>query len=406
LENGSPWCNLLELRENAIPINNCSQSLWHIKSSGTLENGRGYAAMAYTGPTNMTFTGTVNNGPVSYPGLGNSGGTITDPLSGNISRGWHLVSNPYPSPITFGALHASLTAMGFGAQVQVWNAAANAWIPSVSNTIIPAFQGFQIRNSGTSTLNFQTSNALRTANTNTFYSMPWEHYLTVSLENVAQTMQTHVFFHDDATDGYDSGLEANRLFGGADVPVIYTKTEEAEKMAFQGLAPLHGSYKAVDMGIYSGGNPGTFTLRFQDLTTLENVTVTLEDKKLGTFEQAEEGWTYSFTSELNDSEDRFRIHFNLPDQNGIEAWENGEFQIYPNPTEDYFQLKVKNQFSGYIAFLYDLSGKQIKSLSIPEGTTSVSVNTNDLAPGMYWLSIMETSGEKRRHVKKLTVIRN
>jgi hypothetical protein len=219
-------------------------------------------------------------------------------------------------------------------------------------------------------------------------------------------MQTHVFFHDDATDGYDADLEANRLFGGADVPVIYTKTEEAEKMAFQGLAPLNGSYKAVDLGIYSGSYPGAFTLRFQDLTTLENVTVTLEDKKLGTFEQAEEGWTYSFTSEMNDSEDRFRIHFNLPDQNGIEAWENGEFQIYPNPTEDYFQLKVKNQFSGYHAFLYDLSGKQIKSLSIPEGTTSVSVNTDDLPPGMYWLSIMETSGEKRRHVKKLTVIRN
>lgn len=406
LENGSPWCNLLELRENANPINNCSQSLWHIKSSGTLENGRGYAAMAYTGPTNMTFSGTVNNGPVSYPGLGNSGGTITDPLSGNISRGWHLVSNPYPSPITFGALHASLTAMGFGAQVQVWNAATNTWIPSVSNAVIPAFQGFQIRNSGATTLNFQTSNALRTATTNTFYSMPWEHYLTVTLEKDTHSMQTHVFFHEGATDGYDADLEANRLFGGADIPVIYTKTEETEKMAFNALATLYGDYKAVDMGIYCGSNPGNFTLRFQDLTTLENTTVMIEDKKLDILEQAEEGWTYSFTTEANDPEDRFRIHFNLPDQSGIASWKDGEFQIYPNPTDDYVQLKIKNQLSGYKAFLYDLSGKQINAFSMPAGASNFSFSTADLSPGMYWLHIMETSGEKRLQVKKLTVIRN
>jgi hypothetical protein len=406
LENGSPWCNLLELRENAAAIHNCSQSLWHIKSAGNLENGRGYAAMAYTGPSNMTFTGTVNNGSVSFNGLGNTGGTLTDPLSGSISRGWHLVSNPYPSPITFGALHGSLTSMGFGAQIQIWNAAANTWIPSVSNAIIPAFQGFQIRNSGATTLNFQTTNALRTANTNSFYSMPWEHFLTVSLENGTDAMQTHLFFHGDATDGYDAGLEANRLFGTAEKPVIYTKIGETEKMAFNGLAPLNGEYKTVDLGVYFGNNPGTFALRFQDLNTLENVTVTLEDKKLGTFEQAHEGWTYSFTTEINDAEDRFRIHFNLPDQAGVENSENSEFQIYPNPAEDFFHLKIKNQHLGYRVFLYDMSGKQMNTFSIPAGVTTLSSGTAELSPGLYWLSLTETSGEKRRHVKKLTVIRN
>jgi serine protease len=406
LEAGSPWCNLLELRENANAIQNCSQSLWHIKSAGTLENGRGYAAMAYTGSSNMIFSGTVNNGSVSYSGLGNSGGTITDPLSGNISRGWHLVANPYPSPITFGTLHGSLTAMGFGAQIQVWDAAANTWIPSVSNAIIPAFQGFQIRNSGSTPLNFQTTNALRTSTNNTFYSMPWENYLTVSLENETDAMQTHLFFHEDATDGYDADLEANRLFGGLENPVIYTKIGETEKMAFNGLAPLNGEYKTVDVGVYCGNNPGTFTLRFQDLNTLENVTVTLEDKKMGLFFRAEEDWTYSFDRDMNDSEDRFRIHLNLPDQAGLETSENWEFQIYPNPSEDYFRLKMNNQHSGFRGFLYDLSGKQINLFSIPAGAATHSLGMTDLSPGIYWLSLTETSGEKRRHVKKLTIIRN
>src|SRR5690606_27881122 len=39
----SPYGNILELRENpASVLNGCAQSLWHVKSSGTLENGRGY----------------------------------------------------------------------------------------------------------------------------------------------------------------------------------------------------------------------------------------------------------------------------------------------------------------------------------------------------------------------------
>jgi hypothetical protein len=109
---------------------------------------------------------------------------------------------------------------------------------------------------------------------------------------------------------------------------------------------------------------------------------------------------------MNDSEDRFRIHLNLPDQAGLETSENWEFQIYPNPSEDYFRLKMNNQHSGFRGFLYDLSGKQINLFSIPAGAATHSLGMTDLSPGIYWLSLTETSGEKRRHVKKLTIIRN
>ncbi len=51
------WSNLLELRETAPLIQNCSQSLWHVKSAGTLENARGYAAMA-SGASTQIFLST------------------------------------------------------------------------------------------------------------------------------------------------------------------------------------------------------------------------------------------------------------------------------------------------------------------------------------------------------------
>lgn len=400
LEAGSPWGSLLELRENANVIHNCSQSLWHIKSAGTLENARGYAAMAYIGSQNLSFNGTVNNGTVTYTGLGNSGGTINDPLSGLINRGWHLVSNPYPSPISFGAGNASLTSMGFAAQVQVWNAASNTWIPSVTNTVIPVGQGFQIRNAGSGTLNFTTTNTMRTANTATFYSMPWERYLTVSLESSNHDMQTVIFFHEEATDGYDPMLEANRLFGGAEVPVIYTLAGTDEKMAFNGYSPPVNENKTVTLGVYDGNSPGNFSLRFQDLNTLDNITVVLEDTKLNTFTPVNEGFVYHFTTEAGDERDRFRLHFSLLDISGIGNQAYSLLTVFPNPADDVVNLAFTQAGQEYNLLLTDLSGKMLMSRNLPAGIQNLQIPAESLPAGVYLLEVRaQTTGE--RNVIKL-----
>jgi hypothetical protein len=400
LEAGSPWANLLELRENATVLSNCSQSLWHVKSAGNLTNGRGYAAMAYgASTTSLQFNGTVNNGTVSYSGLGNSNGIMTDPLSGTITRGWHLVSNPYPSPITFGTNNADLTSMNFDAQVQVWNAAANTWSPSVSNAILPVGQGFQIRNSSvSSSLTFQTTNALRTATSSTFLSSPWDQFLTINLESGNQSMPTIIFFHEEATDQYDGKFEANRLFGGAEVPVIYTKINDSEKMAFNGYSPNFTGTKTVPMGVYDGMNPGNFSLRFQDLITLQNMVVTLEDTKLNVFQNVQEGFEYSFTTESGDIQDRFKVHFNLIDNSGIDNQNTGVFQIFPNPAEDNIQITFSDAKSAYSIQLYDVNGKRLSAREIPSGTQTVNFSLETFAPGMYMMDVISEEGV--RNVKK------
>jgi hypothetical protein len=399
LEAGSPWANLLELRENATVLSNCSQSLWHVKSAGNLTDGRGYAAMAYGASTvNLQFNGTVNNGTVSYAGLGNSNGTMTDPLSGTITRGWHMVANPYPSPITFGLNNADLTAMNFDAQVQVWNAATNTWSPSVSNAILPVGQGFQIRNSGSTPRTFQTTNALRTATSATFLSTPWDQFLTVNLESGNQSMPTIIFFDEEATDAYDGQLEANRLFGGAEVPVIYTKINDTEKMAFNGYSPVFTGTKTVPMGIYDGMNPGNFTLRFQDVTTLQNMTVTLEDTKLNAFQNVQEGFEYVFTAEAGDNQDRFKVHFNLIDNSGIDNQNASVFQLFPNPAEDNVQITFSDAKTGYTIQLYDLNGKRLSAREIPSGTPNVNFSLETFAPGMYMMEAISEDGV--RSVKK------
>ena len=401
LDAASPWANLLELRENASVLSNCSQSLWHVKSSGNLESGRGYAAMVYTagGTQNLSFDGTVHNGTVAYNNLGNTGGTITDPISGNISRGWHLVANPYPSPITFGASNTVLTTMGFDAQVQVWDAANSTWIPSITNAVIPVGQAFQIRNSGGSPVNFSLTNAVRTSNSATFYSMPWNEYLTISLENGQQNMQTTVFFHPNATDGYDGTMEANRLFGGAGVPVIYTLAGPDDKMAYNGYAPLFNETKTVVLGVYDGGTPGNFNLRFQDLPTLQNMTVTLEDTKLNTFSPVTENWVYSFTTAANDNRDRFRLHFNAMSMSHDETSAAPVFTFYPNPTQDMVQIAFADIQQSYTLHLMDVSGKQLIQQEVAAGTTSQTLQMNGLATGVYVLHV--TSNHGVSHIVKI-----
>jgi hypothetical protein len=290
--------------------------------------------------------------------------------------------------------------MNFDAQVQVWNSAANTWIPSTSNAVLPVGQAFQIRNSGGTVLNFTTSNAMRTATAATFYDMPWEQYLTVTLENTIQNMQTVIFFHEDATDGYDGNLEANRLFGGAEVPVVYTLAgSEDEKMAFNGYAPLFNENKTVAMGVYDGGSPGTFSLRFQDLNTLTNTTVTLEDTKLNTFTPVNEGGVYSFTTESGDDRNRFRVHFNMLDDTQIGTQTQNLFSVFPNPAEDMVHIAFADAEQGYTLQLRDLSGKTLLSREIAAGTQNLQVQTQMFASGVYLLEVISTSGE--RNVVKL-----
>ena len=143
IDANSPYGNIMELIENAVVIDNCAQSLWHVKATGNLTNARGYAVNA-TANTTLAFTGTVNNDDRNYGPLGRQAGSL-DQWNGNntTTRGWHLVSNPYPSPITFtnGSLGAD-----FDNQIQLFDGSSFTPFTLNSGSVTVAVgQGFQIR---------------------------------------------------------------------------------------------------------------------------------------------------------------------------------------------------------------------------------------------------------------------
>jgi len=70
---------------------------------------------------------------------------------------------------------------------------------------------------------------------------------------------------------------------------------------------------------------------------------------------------------------------------------NLEYSVYPNPTTNYLILEIEDDVqTQYIASLYDMNGKLLKSKNITADKTKIT--TNDLAPATYFLKI--TDNEK------------
>ncbi|MCX6295372.1 MAG: T9SS type A sorting domain-containing protein [Bacteroidetes bacterium] len=88
---------------------------------------------------------------------------------------------------------------------------------------------------------------------------------------------------------------------------------------------------------------------------------------------------------------------------GIEKEEiskNSEFTIYPNPASDNVNISMKSTLTSKPSniIITDILGKEIKSFDIENN--SISINTTDLADGMYYLTIRN---KKNSSIQKLVI---
>ncbi len=384
----SPYGNILELREDATVIDNCAQSLWHVKSSGNLSNARGYAVNV-AAATTLSFTGTINNDDISYGSLSRQADSL-DQWNGNntTTRGWHLVSNPYPSPITFtnGSLGAD-----FDNQIQLFD--GNSFVPfilSAGPVTIAVGQGFQIRKTavgGSST--FSVNNNMRVAGNPTFYRQqsPFNQYINITLSNSQYSDKSTLYFEADATSAFDSKYDANRLFGAKNIPLLYTQETNGEYLAYNALPLLEvGTTQTVPVGVYDGSTPGEFTLSFDGITTL-NATAMLEDLKLNTMQPVTEGSTYTFTTQAGDSRDRFLLHFEANLATGIINMTDQGVRLFPNPTTGETNLILTENHGFSKATVTDVSGRTVQTYELNKTNTKETLNTASLNNGIYFIQL-------------------
>ena len=58
--------------------------------------------------------------------------------------------------------------------------------------------------------------------------------------------------------------------------------------------------------------------------------------------------------------------------------------VFPNPASDFINLKLNSKNSNSKILIYDLLGKEIKSINIPDNSNNFKINTTDLKEGVYF----------------------
>lgn len=389
----SPYGNLMEMHEDAAlltPAANCAQELWFVKSAGTLTNGRGYSLT--NGATTLNFTGTVNNGVVSYAGLTRQGGNINNAVPPVMTRGWHLVGNPYPSPIQLNT--DDLLAMGFDAQIHLYNhngAYTGTWVsyPPTTAVTIPVGQSFQIRSTAGAG-NFSLNNTFRGGlGTTTFYKILANDFLKISLNNGIKTDTTNVFFTAGATDNFDPAFDANRMSDAIQHPMIYSLAN-GEALSYNALQPMNPSeVKAVPLGVRTEVH-GAHSLTFTGINTL-TATVTLEDLKLNVTQPVVEGYVYPFTTVSGDSQERFILHFTADATTGIATVKNNSVKLFPNPASGTTTLILSKDHGYNKAEITDVCGKTIQEFQLSENDNTKTLSLEGLYSGVYFIKLSGTA---------------
>lgn len=75
----------------------------------------------------------------------------------------------------------------------------------------------------------------------------------------------------------------------------------------------------------------------------------------------------------------------------VNSSERIQMSMYPNPAKDYMVINPANQSEAYDIMVYDMNGKQLKSVEKLTGDTRLSIS--DLAAGTYFLKLKQSGSE-------------
>ncbi len=366
--------------------------------SSVLTPGRGYSVNIPATAT-VDLNGTLNNGPVS---VSLSRGPVAE-------SGWHLLGNPYPSPITWSnitlpanvgnAVYAFRTSGGSnGSYAYYVNGVGN-----LTNGTIPMMQGFFVRASGPATFTFTNAARLKEYANPSFRTGTTRPLLELHL-SAADGQRDEAFFYleEGATLGVDGGYDAFKVqdnYGGQ--PTLYSFAA-SEKLSVTGLPPMQGQAMIVPLGLKTS-QVGQHTFKAVKLLNFEEEThVILEDKSLGILKNLTREPEYSFTPSAND-QSRFVLHFQNARLTSLHDLEReATVVIYPNPTST-GSLRIsleKAKGKKLMASLYSSVGKLVsyQETEIKGGTVQSQISTQGLPAGMYLLKLSNGLSETTRKV--------
>ncbi|WP_205502609.1 T9SS type A sorting domain-containing protein [Rufibacter psychrotolerans] len=375
--------------------------------SSALEPGKGYS-VNIPATAKVTLSGELNSGTISVSGLGNQ-------QVGSAS-GWHLLGNPYPSPIDWTKI---ILPSGIGNAVYVYRSSGR-YIGSYATYVngvgdadaryIAPMQGFFVR----ATANNQTftfSNDARVYNVKTnLYRTGGDlrPQLQLNLKNSSDLAdELYVYFEENVPATVDGKYDAFKVLTyNFDRPTLFARLGK-EPLSIKGL-PLNNAVQTLPLELYVPAN-GTYTFSVAKMVNFSsNAQVQLIDLEKSQTYDLSNGKEVSVQLTTTTTPGRYVLRFTAVKGGPLSAGEELEseqLQVYPNPATGDVNLlysNVKASSEPVQVVIFNSLGQQVltRTLKGAEVQAGVKLATAGFAPGVYHVKV---SSQGKIHTKKLVL---
>ncbi|MDO7875263.1 T9SS type A sorting domain-containing protein [Hymenobacter sp. ASUV-10] len=356
---------------------------------------RGYTANVANGVL-VDFTGTFNNAAQTPGALTRNPGNDT---------GWHLLGNPYPSPLDWTSVTPAQRP-GMDAAMYIFQSTGQyagtyrTFLPGISDPLtnsplVDAGQGYFVRvtTPGTAgTVNLTNANRVTTFGPQPAFGRGTASALVqLQISTATQADDAFVYFNANATAGFDASQDAAKLNNPSGLSLATLAGTEA--LAINGL-PLPGANEILVPLRLSVPAAGTYTFRVAALPTMPTAgQFYLRDTQAGTQLALSAGTTHAVQlSAAGTSTGRFVLVYQasgaLATQAGLEA---SQVSIFPNPAHGQFTV-VLPPVAGQTkvqASLLNALGQVVstRTIGLTAGGATAEYLTTGLATGIYMLRL-------------------
>ncbi len=322
----SSFPNFYRYDENRKDSQNRDATGWeaYTASNASLNTMEGYAINFGTAgaAVNVELTGTVNNGNYSV-NLINHNGTYT--------KGFHLMGNPYPSPIDWNSGNGWTRnniddAIYFFRANDEYTGTYSSYVNGISSSdgkssnIIPSMQGFFVHVSDPANGIYPSSGSFGMTNEVRVNDFSQEFIktssseaglirLAASFKDIYEKDGMVLYFDPASSENFEKDKDALKLLNtNMNVPNIYLLADE-RKLSINAIPYSENKErKLYPLGLKTE-RAGIIQIHLQEIKNLsENLKVYLIDKQKNKFVNLREG-AYQFQSEIAEYDSRFFLSF-------------------------------------------------------------------------------------------------
>ncbi len=380
-----------------------TQSYSEITTNGvSMSPIQGHVARLGASSTINFSGGLLNTGDYTNNSLTNTGSGST--------RGYTLVSNPYPSYLDWTAAYNAAVATNVNLSSSIWyrsndgtnmvydiynatGAIATNNSGGTTTQFIPPMQAFWVYNPNDGTTGSVTfSNSMRSHQTNGGLkdATDFPAFVRLNLENDGAIDQTVLYFDNNAAAGYDN-FDSDKMML-ANAAQVYSFVDN-KKLAINGMKSVKAN-KQVPLTV-EFPTAKSYSFNATEVVMTDGI-VLLEDRLTKVFQDLTMNPLYEFEAAAGTDADRFVVHFQANGGvAGIETAEDNGIAIVSNATGLVtITLNEELPAMGTIQII-DANGKVIVTQAINEQVTTMNINA---ATGIYHVLVDSSSKIARKKI--------